>query len=242
MGSQTLEQSSVPETMSVSDAARHLSLSPTIIRRIVGELHAIRVGGRWSLRVSDLEEWILRRRRPEELPAEPVDYPGREVRLRPYLDLRNIFLDAPETDARGLIRAVLSRARLALAGDPGEAEELALRERVCRSVQEREELSSTAFHPDAAFPHPRSDDRRLLGANQIVVVRALGPVEFRDPCMHRPRIVFILLARTISVQLIWEARLSYLLHRERLLPRLLEARSAEEVHEVFEGASGEDGD
>jgi excisionase family DNA binding protein len=240
MGSPRVEHGGMPETISVSDAARHLSLSPTTIHRMVDELPAFRVSGRWRLRVSDLEEWILRRRRPEDLPAEPVNYPGGEVRLHPYLDLRNIFLDVPETDAGGVIRASIGRARLAFGGSPGEADASALRDRVCRSVLEREELSSTAFHPDAAFPHPKDEDRHLLGSNQIVVVRALGPVEFRDACMHRPRIVFLLLARTISVQLIWEARLSYLLHGERLLPRLLAAASAEEVYEAFEGASGED--
>jgi mannitol/fructose-specific phosphotransferase system IIA component (Ntr-type) len=134
----------------------------------------------------------------------------------------------------------VSRARLALAQAPGEAEQEALRERLCRSVAEREEFSSTAFHPEAAFPRPKDADRSLLEANQIVVVRALGPVDFRDGRAHRPRIVFILLARTISVQLIWEARFSYLVHSGRLIPRLLGARSGEEVLEVLRDAQDED--
>ncbi len=206
---------------------------------MVGELRAIRVDGRWRFRVRDLDQWILRQRRADELLEEPVTYPGAEVRLHPYLDVRNIFLDEPETDSRRLIRTALSRAWLASGESPKVVEDEARRERVCRSVMEREELSSTAFHPDVAFPHPKSDDRHLLGANQIVVVRALGPIDFRDAYVHRPRIVFILLARTISLQLIWEARLSYLVHKERLVPRLLEARSPEEVSRLFEDGQGE---
>jgi mannitol/fructose-specific phosphotransferase system IIA component (Ntr-type) len=109
-------------------------------------------------------------------------------------------------------------------------------------VAEREELSSTAFHPEVAYPHPKEADRSLLSAHQIVVVRSLAPVDFHDACAHRPRLVFILLARTISVQLIWEARFSYLVHRERLVPRLLAARSEEEVFEVFRQAEDENRD
>lgn len=235
MDSQRLEGCDAEETMSVSDTARDLSLSPTTIHRIAGELQAVRVDGHWRLRVSDLEEWIVRCRSVEEMPAEPVNYPGCEVSLHPYLDIQNVFLDAPQTDAGRLIRAALRRARLVLAEGPGEAAEETARERICRSVLEREELSSTAFHPDVAYPHPKDAGRRLLGANQIVVVRALGPVDFHDMYGHRPRIAFILLTQTISVQLLWEARLSYLVHKERLVRRILEARSAEDVHEVFAG-------
>jgi excisionase family DNA binding protein len=107
--------------MSVSDAVRYLSLSPTTVRRLAGELHAVRVDGRWRLRVSDLEEWIARRRSVEQMPAEPVNYPGCEVSLHPYLDVQNVFLDAPQTDAEQLIRAAFRRARIVLAEGPGPA-------------------------------------------------------------------------------------------------------------------------
>ena len=227
------------ETMSVSDAMRYLSLSPTTIRRLAGELHAVRVDGRWRLRVSDLEEWIARRRSVEQIPAEPVSYPGCEVSLHPYLDVQNVFLDAPETDAGQLIRTAFRRARIALAEGPGPAGEETANDRICRSVLEREALSSTAFHPEVAYPHPKDEGRRLLGANQMIVVRALQPVDFHDAYGHRPRIAFILLTETVSVQLLWEARLSYLVHREELVRRLLEARSAEDVHELFTGTRDE---
>ncbi len=240
MDSQRLEARDAEETMSVSDAARHLSLSPRTIHRIAEELRAVRVDGHWRLRVSDLEEWIVRCRSVEQMP-EPVSYPGCEISLHPYLDIQNVFLDAPQTDAEQLISAAFRRARLVLAEGPGPAGEETANERICRSVLEREELSSTAFHPDVAYPHPKDTGRRLLGANQIVVIRALRPVDFHDVYGHRPRIAFILLTQTISVQLLWEARLSYLVHKKELVRRLLEARSAEDVYEVFAGTRDENG-
>jgi mannitol/fructose-specific phosphotransferase system IIA component (Ntr-type) len=241
MESQELEVRDAEETMSVSDAVRFLSLSPTTIHRIAKELHAVRVDGHWRLRVSDLDEWIVRCRSVEQMPAEPVSYPGCEMSLHPYLDVQNVFLDAPQTDAEQLIRAAFRRARVVLAEGPEPAGEETANERICTSVLEREGLSSTAFHPDVAYPHPKDAGRRLLGANQIVVIRALKPVDFRDTYGHRPRIAFILLTRTISVQLLWEARLSYLVHKEELVRRVLEARSAEDVFEVFAGTRDENG-
>src|SRR5512143_1289015 len=148
MGSQERDLCDADETMSVSDAMRHLSLSPTTIQRIAGELRVVRVEGRWRVRVSDLEEWIVRRRSVEEMPAEPVRYPGGEMSLHPYLDVQNVFLDAPQPDAQQLIRAALHRARIVLAEGPGPAGAETANERICRSVLEREALSSTAFHPD----------------------------------------------------------------------------------------------
>ena len=241
MGSQERELCDADETMSVSDAMRHLSLSPTTIQRIAGELRVVRVEGRWRVRVSDLEEWIVRRRSVEEMPAEPVRYPGGEMSLHPYLDVQNVFLDAPQPDAQQLIRASLHRARIVLAEGPVPAGAETANERICRSVLEREALSSTAFHPDVAYPHPREAGRRLLGANQILVIRALRPVDFRDAYEHRPRIVFILLTQTVSIQLLWEARLSYLVHKEELVRKILDAHSAEDVSSVFAATRAESG-
>ncbi len=239
MGLKEAQARDAEETMPVSDAVRYLSLSPTTVRRLAGELHAVRVDGRWRLRVSDLEEWIARRRSVEQIPAEPVSYPGCEMSLHPYLDVKNVFLDAPQTDAEQLIRAAFRRAHIVLAEGPGPAGAERANERICRSVLEREALSSTAFHPDVAYPHPKEEGRRLLRANQMLVIRALRPVEFHDAYEHRPRIAFILLTQSVSVQLLWEARLSYLVHKEELVRRMLEAGSAEAVHELFTGTRDE---
>ena len=241
MGSQGRAVRVVPETLSLSDAMRHLSLSPKTIQRIADEIDVVRVDGRWRVRVSDLEEWIVRHRSVEQMPAEPVGYPGCEMSLHPYLDVQNVFLDAPQCEAGPLIRAAFSRARIVLADGPAPAGAGTSTERICRSVLEREALSSTAFHPEVAYPHPEESGRRLLGANQIVAIRAVGPVDFHDAYGHRPRIVFILLTQTISVQLLWEARLSYLAHKEELVRRVLEARSAEDVRRIFSGPPDQSG-
>lgn len=228
MGPQKRSKIAVEETMSVSDAARYLSLSARTIYRMVEELPAIRQGGRWRFRVRDLDNWILKHRSGVEPLPEPLNCAG-DARLYPYMDVRNIFLDAPQTVAADLIRSAVVRSQLAL--DGGSEEEA--KERISEAILEREKLCSTALHPDAAFPHPRDPEKCALAEHQIIVVRARGPVDFGEAHGYRPRIAIILLARTAAVQLVWEARLSHLLHREGLARRLLEARSAREIYDVF---------
>jgi mannitol/fructose-specific phosphotransferase system IIA component (Ntr-type) len=65
------------------------------------------------------------------------------------------------------------------------------------------------------------------------VVRARQPVEFREINGYRPRIVFLLLARTVSLQLLWEARLSHLLHGKAFVEAILSAKTPRELLQVF---------
>jgi excisionase family DNA binding protein len=215
--------------MTVSDVARYLSLSEKTIYRMVHELPAVRVGGRWRFRVSDLDGWLLRRRAESEPLPEPVSGSGVEIRLLPYIRASNIFLDVAQTDAKPLLASALARAELDLTESPGEA----ARQRILDSILEREELCSTALDPAVAFPHPREPEKCPLASDRILIVRAASPVDFREMHGYRPRLVFILLARSAAVQLLWEARLSHLLHREGIREELLTAQSPEEVCDLF---------
>jgi len=215
--------------MTVAELSTYLSLSARSVYRLVGDLPAIRVGGRWRFRVSDVEQWLLKQRKASEPQIEPVEELGSKPRLFSHMDEANIFLDVPESAAMPLIRDAILRATLKLTESP----EAAAKERILSSVLDRENLCSTALHPDVAFPHPREPEKCPLGDDRIVVVRAAQPVEFGEIHGYRPRIVFLLLARTASLQLLWEARLSHLLHREGFVQKLLSAKSPRELFDVF---------
>ena len=215
--------------MTVSEVSAYLSLSPRSVYRLVGDLPAIRVGGRWRFRVSDVEQWLLKQRKASEPQIEPVEQLGSKLRLFSHMDPANIFLDVPETKAEDLIRHAIDRATLALSESP----ESAAKERIFSSVMEREMLCSTALHPDVAFPHPRDPEKVPLADDRIVVVRAAQPVEFGEINGYRPRLVFLLLGRTASLQLLWEARLSHLLHIEGFVQKLLSAGSPAELYSIF---------
>jgi excisionase family DNA binding protein len=216
-------------TMTVADASAYLSLSPSSVYRLAHELRALRVGGRWAFRVSDVDQWLLKQRTGDEPQLEPVQETGSRVRLLSHIDRKNISLDVPESEAGTLIRNAIDRAVLSLTESP----EQVAKERIHASIMEREALCSTALHPDVAFPHPREPEKCPLGSDQIVIVRAARPVEFHEMHGYQPRIVFLLLAREVSLQLLWEARLSHLLHGEGFVEKLLSAQSSREVYEVF---------
>jgi len=216
-------------TMTVGEVSNYLSLSASSVYKLVRDLKAIRVGGRWAFRSSDVEQWLLQRRTANEPQIEPVEDLGAHVRLFSHIDEKNIFLDVPESEAATLIRKAIGRAELSLTEGP----EQAAKERLWTSIMEREGLCSTALHPDFVFPHPRAPEKCPLGRDQIVIVRAARPVEFREIHGYRPRIVFLLLARTVSLQLRWEARLSHLLHREGFVEKILSAENAHALRQVF---------
>jgi excisionase family DNA binding protein len=216
--------------MTVNEVSDYLSLSPRSVYRLLGDLPAIRVGGRWRFRISDVERWLLKQRTASEPQIEPVEEIGSKLRLFSHMDEANVLLDLRETDAASLIRHAVDSARLDLS--PGVAEGEA-RQQIYESIMERENLCSTALHPDVAFPHPRDPEKSPLTSDQIVVVRAAQPVEFKEINGYRPRLAFLLLARTASLQLLWEARLSHLLHREGFVQALLAARTPRELYELF---------
>ncbi len=215
--------------MSVSDVSSFLSLSAESVYSLVGELKAVRVGGRWHFRMSDVERWLLKQRTADEAEIGPVRELGSQVRLLPHIEEANVFLDVTDPDAPTLIRNAIRRARLDLSEGP----EKAAKDRIYESIMEREMLCSTALHPDVAFPHPRDPEKCPFGQDQIVVVRARQPVEFREINGYRPRIVFLLFARTVSLQLLWEARLSHLLHGKAFVQSVLSAKSPRELCAVF---------
>jgi excisionase family DNA binding protein len=225
------KKNSLPETrtMSVSEVSTFLSLSASSVYSLIGELKAVRVGGRWHFRTSDVERWLLKQRTSDEVQIEPVRELGSQVRLFSHMEEANVFLGVTDSDAPTLIRNAIRRARLDLTDGP----DLAAKERIYESIMEREMLCSTALHPDVAFPHPRDPEKCPFGRDQIVVVRAQQPVEFREINGYRPRIVFLLFARTVSLQLLWEARLSHLLHRKAFVQAVLSAGSPRELCEVF---------
>lgn len=228
-GAKRRREPEADRTMTVAEVSDYLSLSAGSVYRLANELRALRVDGRWAFRARDVEQWLLKRRTGGEAQIEPVEELGSKLRLFSYMDEKNVFLDVPDAEAGILIRNAIDRSVLTLTESP----EQSAKARIRASIMERESLCSTALLPEAAFPHPREFENVPLGRDQIVIVRAARPVEFYEMHGYRPRIVFLLLARTDSLQLLWQARLSHLLHREDFVEKLLSAKTPRALYEVF---------
>jgi mannitol/fructose-specific phosphotransferase system IIA component (Ntr-type) len=223
------EELEADRTMTVGEVSAYLSLSASSVYRLANELRALRANGRWVFRARDIEMWLLKRRTGGEAQLEPVEELGSKLRLFSHMDERNMFLDVPESEAGTLIRNAIDRAVLTLTESP----EQVAKEQIRASIMERENLCSTALLPEVAFPHPREPEKCPLGRDQIVIVRAARPVEFSEMHGYRPRIVFLLLARTVSLQLLWAARLSHLLQQDSFVQKILSAKSPRALYEVF---------
>src|SRR5262245_24201847 len=132
--------------MTVAELSDYLSLSARSVYRLVGDLPAIRVGGRWRFRVSDVEKWLLKQRHVSEPQIEPVEELGARLRLYTHINTANIFVDVPENEVSKLVKSAIDRATLTLT----EAPEPSVKERLAESIMEREALCSTALHPEVA--------------------------------------------------------------------------------------------
>jgi len=223
-----------PRTMTVAEVAACLSLSASSVYRLANELRALRVAGRWAFKASDVEHWLLKHRTAGELPPEPVESIGSKVRLLPHVEERNVFVDVAGSNAAAAIRYAIEHAHLLLTDADGPA-----RQQILESILERERLCSTALHPDVAFPHPREPERCPLGSDQIIVVRSARPLDFSVVHGSLPQVLFVLLARSISLQLVWEARLSHLIHRGDFVEKILAAKTPREIHGLFAPADAD---
>jgi excisionase family DNA binding protein len=162
------KKKNAPDTrtmMTVAEVSNYLSLSAASVYRLVGDLRATRVGGRWCFPMSEVEQWLLKQRSADEPQIEPVKELGSRVRLFSHINEANVFLDVSDSDAPTLIRNAIDRAQLDLTESP----EQAAKERIYASIMERETLCSTALHPNVAFPHPREPEKcpRLPAANRL---------------------------------------------------------------------------
>ena len=90
--------------MTVAEVSTYLSLSARSVYKLVGDLRALRIGGRWRFRASDVDQWILKQQTASEAQVEPVEELASQTRLFSHMDETNIFLDVAGSDASSLIR------------------------------------------------------------------------------------------------------------------------------------------
>ena len=103
------------------------------------------------------------------------------------------------------------------------------RHALVESLRAREELCSTALVKDAAFPHPNEPSHFGFARKRILVAVPREPVSFNDPHGHRPRVVVVVLARTVQGYLLTISRAVKLFGNPALIGRLTKSGDADEV-------------
>ena len=184
------------------------------------ELPAVRVGAQWRFRKQDIDGWLT-----EEV--RRVEYEGQrgaldpletsEIAITPLLAPENVWLAVTPGSRDELMAFLTGEASI-----DGHVD----RDQLFRSIREREMVCSTAVLQEAAFPHP-IDPRPFRFTRKRVLVAVLRePLDFLDPHGHRPRVVAIILARSVQGQLLAFSRALKLFADPQLIDRLVAAQTA----------------
>ena len=109
--------------------------------------------------MSDVEQWLLKRRTANEPQIEPVEDLGSHVRLFSHMDEKNIFLDVPDSEAATLIRNAIHRAELSLSESPEQAANRRRRESGVSTFSRSGLQGQVAGVSPGRFPSPHRDKR-----------------------------------------------------------------------------------
>jgi nitrogen PTS system EIIA component len=191
---------SLPETVASGDIltirqlAEYLMVSEKTVYRMIErhQLPAVRVGAQWRFRRHDIDGWLT-----DEV--RRVEYEGQrgvldafetdELAIHPLLDRQNVWL-APRPRSRDeLFTLMISEAKLDAGVD---------REQLLRSIRDREMLCSTALVDNAAFPHPIDPRPFRFTRKRLLLAVLQEPIDYSDPHGHRPRVIAMILARSMQ--------------------------------------------
>ena len=177
-------------------------------------LPGIRVGGQWRFRKRDIDAWIDHQVQKVELEGDRrvlAELKHSEIDMAPLIDEDNVWVDLAPMSRDELLTWMVVRAKLDEGVD---------REVLAESVRLREQICSTALVDHAAFPHPDDPSRFRFSRKRVLVAVTREPLDYLDPHGHRPRIVAMILARTVRGYLLTISRAIKLFGDSRLVERL----------------------
>ncbi len=213
------------DILTIRQLSEYLMVSEKTIYRMLDRnlLPAVRVGAQWRFRKRDIDAWLDEQVRKVEVEGQKAvleELAPSEIDIHPLLSPKNVFRDVPELPRDELIAWIVMHAAL----DPGVD-----REALCASIRDREELCSTALVKDAAFPHPNSPSEFRFAKKHVLLAVLREPVSFNDPHGHRPRVIVVILARTVQGYLLAISRAVKLFGNAALIGRITRSGSAGEV-------------
>ncbi len=217
------------EILTIRQLAEYLMVSEKTVYRLIDrhELPGIRVGVQWRFRKQDVDAWLSAAMRPsgEEAQRGVLDALGSaELSLRPLLIPENVWLGTAPRSRDDLLGFMISSAAL----DPHVD-----RDQLLRSVLEREAICSTALLPAAAFPHPVDPRPFRFSRKRVLLAVPAEPVDFLDPHGHRPRVIALILARSLQGHLLAFSRALKLFGDPHLIERLAPIRRSGEAIELI---------
>jgi nitrogen PTS system EIIA component len=218
-------QSPTGDILTIRQLSEYLMVSEKTIYRMLDKrlLPAVRVGAQWRFRKRDVDTWLDERvRKVEEEGQQAVleELAPSEIDIHPLLLAKNVWSDLPPQPRDELLSWIVMHATL----DPGVD-----RRALVESIRARERLCSTALVKDAAFPHPNEPADFGFTRKRVLLAVAREPVNFNDPNGHRPRVIVVILARTVQGYLLTISRAVKLFGNPALIGRIIRSSNSGDV-------------
>ena len=204
------------DVFTIRQLSAYLMVSEKTLYRMLDRslLPAIRVGAQWRFRKRDIDAWLdvqVRKVEIEGSRAMPEELEHAEIEIHPLLSAENVWLDVPPLTRDELLLWMITRATLDQDVD---------RNALYESVLARERICSTALLDAVAFPHPNEPGAFHFTRKRILVAVTPEPVSFSDPHGHEPRVVVMILARTMQGYLLTISRAIKLFGDPQLIGRV----------------------
>jgi nitrogen PTS system EIIA component len=225
-------ESQTGDILTIRQLSEYLMVSEKTIYRMLDRnvLPAVRVGAQWRFRKRDIDSWLDERVRKVEVEGQKAvleELAPSEIDLHPLLTPENVWLDVPPQPRDELLSWIVGRATL---------EEGVDRQALYESIRARELVCSTALVPDAAFPHPNEPSAFRFSRKRILLAVLREPVSFHDLNGHRPRVLVVILARTVQGYLLTISRAVKLFGSAALIGRIVRCGTPAELIGVIRDA------
>src|ERR1035437_16039 len=213
------------DILTIRQLSEYLMVSEKTIYRMLDKslLPAVRVGAQWRFRKRDIDAWLDEQVKKVEIGGQKAvleELAPSEIDVLPLLLPKNVWQGVPKVPRDELLSWIVMHATLDAGVD---------RQALYESIRTREELSSTALVKDAAFPHPNEPSDFGFKKKRVLLAVARAPVIFNDPNGYRPRVIVVILARTIQGYLLTISRAVKLFGNPALIGRIARSGSSEEV-------------
>jgi PTS system nitrogen regulatory IIA component len=210
--------------MTAKEAAEYLKLAERTLVRLAheGKIPGVKIGGQWRFRRALLDEYL------DTLAAESVGSSGAaltqviDAPFNEIVTLEQIIPDLKAKDRNDVIHAMVAHVtELGLVQDQSWLE---------AALTARERLVPTTVPEGVAFLHARRRAADKFPKQFIAMARSNDGLVFGSPEMGKTHIFFLLALRNDALHLRWLSRLAWIVRSPGRLTRLLEAKTADEIH------------
>lgn len=221
----TINSGQADDILTIKQLSEYLMVSEKTIYRLLekNSLPAIRVGGQWRFRKKDIDSWIDSQVKKVEIEGDRrmlAEFEQSEIEIAPLIDEENVWLNVPAMSRDEVLTWMILQARLQDGVD---------RDALAESVRLREQICSTALIDHAAFPHPNDPTRFRFSRKSVLIAVLQEAINYLDPHGHRPRVIAMILARTVQGYLLTLSRAIKLFGTQDLIQRITNCKERRDV-------------